>query len=209
MRAASLLPAAVLIAASAAPRAEADIYSYVDAGGSVHYSNVPADPHYTLLLRERSSTAQSGRAEPRDQWSVLYSGPIDDAARRAGVPGALLRAVIGIESAFDPMALSSKGAQGLMQLLPATAARYGVLDPFEPGDNIRGGARYLSDLLKRYGNDLELALAAYNAGEDAVERSGRAIPPFAETRAYVPAVLKLYRAFAKDPGYPKTLPPAT
>ena len=85
-------------------------------------------------------------------------------------------------------------------------------DPFEPADNVRGGARYLSDLLKRYGNHLELALAAYNAGEDAVERSGRTIPAFAETRAYVPAVLKLYRAFAKNPRlarYPETLLPAT
>jgi soluble lytic murein transglycosylase-like protein len=184
----------------------------VDADGSVHYSNVPADPRYALLLRDPSSTAQARRGEPRDRWDILYRGLIDDAARRARVPGALLRAVIGIESAFDPKAVSSKGAQGLMQLLPATAARYGVLDPFEPADNVRGGARYLSDLLKRYGNDLELALAAYNAGEDAVDRSGRAIPPFAETRAYVPAVLKLYRTFAKDPHlvrYAKTLPPAT
>jgi soluble lytic murein transglycosylase-like protein len=80
-------------------------------------------------------------------------------------------------------------------LRPATAERYGVRRPFDPADNLRGGARYLSDLLRRYDNDLKLALAAYNAGEDAVERYGRSIPPFPETRAYVPAVLSLYRRF--------------
>ena len=212
MRTASLLPGVVLAAAGAAQPAGAAIYSYVDAAGAIHYSNVPTDPRFTLLLRDPSPPSEHRRGEPRGSWDLLYRGPIEDAARLAEVPGALLRAVIGVESAFDPNAVSSKGAQGLMQLLPATSARYGVHDPFEPADNVRGGARYLSDLLKRYGNHLELALAAYNAGEDAVERSGRTIPPFAETRAYVPAVLKLYRAFAKDPRlprYPETLPPAT
>ena len=201
----------LLLIASTRP-ADADIYSYKDAGGTVHYSNEPADRRFTLLLRDPAAAALARRGEPRGQWDSLYRGAIDDAARLAGVPRALLQAVIGVESGFDPTAVSSKGAQGLMQLLPATSARYGVRDPFEPADNIRGGARYLSDLLRRFGNNLELALAAYNAGEEAVERSGRAIPPFPETRAYVPAVLKLYRTFAKElhlDRYSKTLPPAT
>jgi soluble lytic murein transglycosylase-like protein len=212
MRAASFLPAAALLVAGVGQPAAADIYSYADSSGAIHYSNVPADPRFALLLRDPSSGSQAKRSERWGRWELLYRDPIDEAARLAGVPDALLRAVIGVESAFDPKAVSSKGAQGLMQLLPATSARYGVHDPFEPADNVRGGARYLRDLLKRYGNDLELALAAYNAGEDAVERSGRAIPPFPETRAYVPAVLELYRAFAKHSHlarYTKTLPPAT
>lgn len=210
MRTLVFLPALILLMASTRP-ADADIYSYRDAGGTIHYSNDPADRRFTLLLRDPAAAAVS-HGEPKGQWDSLYRGAIDDAARLAGVPRALLQAVIGVESAFDSKAVSTKGAQGLMQLLPATSARYGVRDPFEPADNVRGGARYLSDLLRRFGNDLELALAAYNAGEDAVERSGRAIPPFPETRAYVPAVLKLYRTFAKEahPGrYSKTLPPAT
>jgi soluble lytic murein transglycosylase-like protein len=144
--------------------------------------------------------------------AAAYSALIDDVARRAELQPALLCAVIAIESAFDPRAVSRKGAQGLMQLRPATAKRYGVQRPFDPAENVRGGAGYLKDLLKRYGNDLELALAAYNAGEDAVDRHGRTIPPFAETQAYVPAVLALYRELSNGiPANPyrKTLLPST
>jgi soluble lytic murein transglycosylase-like protein len=105
----------------------------------------------------------------------------------------LVRAVIVVESAFNPRALSKRGAQGLMQLRPSTARRYGVSDAFDPEQNIMAGAHYLRDLMARFGNDLELALAAYNAGEDAVERYGRSIPPFSETRLYVPNVMRVYR----------------
>jgi soluble lytic murein transglycosylase-like protein len=185
---------AVLLCAAVAP-ARADIYAFSDTEGG-HYSNVPADPRYVLLLREPRASGASPSA--LDEWqrrAKAYAPLIDEAARRAALHPALLRAVVAVESAYDPQALSRKGAQGLMQLRPATAERYGVRRPFDPEDNLRGGARYLSDLLHRYNNDLKLALAAYNAGEDAVDRYGRSIPPFPETRAYVPAVLNLYRRF--------------
>ena len=177
----------------------ADIYAFTDEAGVTHYSNVPADPRYARVLSESAPRAVA--AATAAQWrtrAAAYSGLIEEAARRAEVSPALLRAVIAVESAFDPQALSPKGAQGLMQLLPDTARRYGVRKPFDPRDNLRGGATYIKDLLKRYGNDLELVLAAYNAGEDAVDRHGRTIPPFPETRAYVPAVLRFYRRFLAD-----------
>jgi soluble lytic murein transglycosylase-like protein len=217
MRSAPLLLIAVLLGGGI-PRAYADIYAYTDTAGGLHYSNVPSDQRYVRVMsepREPPRRRPGVSAEPAD-WrrrAAVYSGLIDDAARRAKVQPALLCAVIAVESAFDPNAISIKGAQGLMQLRPGTARRYGVQRPFDPAENLRGGARYLGDLLNRYGNDMELALAAYNAGEDAVDRHGRTIPPFAETRAYVPAVLRLYRKFLSDgvhlAWYPKTLPPST
>jgi len=136
------------------------------------------------------------RAEPgAGKWlakSAQYDPMIDRAARSAAVRPELVRAVIVVESAFNPRAVSKRGAQGLMQLRPATARRYGVSDAFDPEQNITAGAHYLRDLLARFGNNLELTLAAYNAGEDAVERYGRSIPPFTETRNYVPAVMRVY-----------------
>lgn len=192
-----LLP--VLLCVTAPAAALADIYAFTDQTGVTHYSNVPVDPRYVRVISE--PLPSTSPAPPTAEWrsrAAAYADLIDEAARRAAVNPALLRAVIAVESAFDPQAVSRKGAQGLMQLRPATARRYGVRRPFDPGDNLRGGASYIRDLLKRYGNDLELALAAYNAGEDAVDRHGRAIPPFPETRAYVPAVLRFYRRFLAD-----------
>jgi soluble lytic murein transglycosylase-like protein len=184
----------LVVCAAAAGTARADIYSFTDATGVAHYSNVPADPRYVRIMAEPAAP-QSAAGAPWQTRAAVYSGLIDEAARTADVSPALLRAVVAVESAFDPHAVSPKGAQGLMQLRPATAKRYGVTSPFDPRDNLRGGASYIRDLLKRYGNNLELALAAYNAGEDAVDRHGRTIPPFPETRAYVPAVLRFYRQF--------------
>ncbi|HEY0766574.1 MAG TPA: lytic transglycosylase domain-containing protein, partial [Steroidobacteraceae bacterium] len=126
--------------------------------------------------------------------STVYDPMIERAARSAAVRPELVRAVIVVESAFNPRAVSKRGAQGLMQLEPSTARRYGVSNAFDPEQNITAGAHYLRDLLARFGNNLELTLAAYNAGEDAVERYGRSIPPFSETRHYVPAVMRVYHA---------------
>jgi soluble lytic murein transglycosylase-like protein len=212
---AATIGAAATIAAALPARA--DIYGYADSQGVMHYSNVPADPRYVVVLSEPTEPAvarRNPRHAPADRprGGAAYFALIDRAARQAQVPAPLLRAMIAIESDFDPAAVSPKGAQGLMQLLPSTAARYGIRRPFDPAENLRGGARYLRDLLMRYGNDMELALAAYNAGEEAVDRYGRAIPPFAETRSYVPAVLELYRKISADmrlAWYAKTLPPST
>jgi soluble lytic murein transglycosylase-like protein len=180
-----------LLTAAAGGVAQADIYSFVDAAGVTHFSNVPVDGRYRLLL----ATPAEERAEHPGNWlakSALYDPMIARAARAAAVRPELVRAVIVVESAFNPRALSKRGAQGLMQLRPSTARRYGVSDAFDPEQNIPAGAHYLRDLMARFGNDLELTLAAYNAGEAAVERYGRSIPPFSETRRYVPAVMAVY-----------------
>lgn len=126
-----------------------------------------------------------------------YAPLVEEAARQSRLDPRLLHAVIATESGYNPVARSAKGAQGLMQLMPATARRYGVANAFEPRHNIQGGARYLADLMTLFDQDVRLALAAYNAGEGAVLKHGRRIPPYRETSAYVPRVLDYYRAFAK------------
>ena len=117
----------------------------------------------------------------------------------AAVEPNLLRAVIVVESGFNSRAVSKRGAVGLMQLMPATATRFGVSNPFDPKQNIHAGARYLKFLIDRFGHNVRLALAAYNAGEEAVDRNGGQIPPFSETMAYVPRVLKIYRMLTEQP----------
>jgi soluble lytic murein transglycosylase-like protein len=129
--------------------------------------------------------------------SVQYDSIIQTASSRNSVEPELLRAVIVVESGFDANAVSPKGARGLMQLMPATAKAYGAANASDPAQNIHAGARYLRDLMDRYDNDLELVLAAYNAGEKAVERYERTIPPFRETRRYVPKVLRIYDELRK------------
>jgi len=194
MRSALLIRFALpLIAASASAVAQADIYSFVDSAGVTHFTNVPVDARYRLLL---ATPPEERKARP-ENWlakSAAFDRLIERAAHSHAVRPELVRAVIVVESAFNPRAVSNRGAVGLMQLLPATARRYGVADAFDPEQNITAGVRYLRDLLTRYGNNLELTLAAYNAGEDAVERYGHSIPPFAETRHYVPTVLRIYRS---------------
>jgi soluble lytic murein transglycosylase-like protein len=182
-----------LLAAGGGGLAYADIYSFVDSSGVTHFTNVPVDGRYRLLL---ASPAEERAARP-EGWlakSAEFDPYIERAARSQSVHPELVRAVIVVESAFNPHAVSKRGAVGLMQLRPATARRYGVADAFDPEQNIAAGVHYLRDLLTRYGNNLELTLAAYNAGEDAVERYGHSIPPFAETQHYVPTVLRIYRS---------------
>jgi soluble lytic murein transglycosylase-like protein len=183
-----------LLAVAACGAARADIYSFVDSSGVTHFSNVPTDSRYHLLLAApvEAPSPNPGRFLAH---AAAYDPMIERAARTAAVRPELVRAVIVVESAFNPRAVSKRGALGLMQLKPSTAKRYGVSDCFDPEQNITAGARYLRDLMTRFGNNLELALAAYNAGEDAVERYGRAIPPFSETRQYVPNVMRVYRKF--------------
>lgn len=188
------------------PSGQADIYAYTDADGSVSLSNVPADARYAVLVAAPAPPASavaapsavpasSGRA-PTDKAARAASHPfaevVEDAARAAGVEAALLHAVIAVESSHNPRAVSKKGAAGLMQLMPATAKRYGVADAFDPAQNVAGGARYLRDLLALFDRDLSLALAAFNAGENAVLKHGKRIPPYRETQAYVPRVLDHY-----------------
>jgi soluble lytic murein transglycosylase-like protein len=175
----------------------ADVYAYTDPQGIAHFSNVPADGRYRLLIASADSDGRGPRTARNASWlakSVVYESLIEAAAFANTLHPALVRAVIVVESGFNPRAVSKRGAIGLMQLRPETARRYGVSNVYDPGENIRAGTRYLSDLMALYGSDTELALAAYNAGEAAVARYGGHIPPFKETREYVPNVLKIYRA---------------
>jgi soluble lytic murein transglycosylase-like protein len=178
----------------AAP-AQADIYAREDGEGTLHLTDAPVGDGYELLLESRpaGAPASAGRAVARPAAAAAHQQRIARVAGRTGVEARLLNAVIAVESAYNPKAVSPKGAAGLMQLMPDTARRYGVTDRFDPDQNLLGGALYLRDLMARFDNQLELALAAYNAGEGAVERHGRRVPPFAETLRYVPRVLGHYR----------------
>jgi soluble lytic murein transglycosylase-like protein len=182
--------------------ARADIFAFTDSNGVTHFSNVPSDARFQLLISEPSQTAASAPARKQIDWlarSAKYDLAIAGASKANTVQAALVRAVIAVESGFNPRAVSKRGAVGLMQLLPATARRYGVKDIYDPEQNIRAGTHYLSDLLVRFDSNLELALAAYNAGEEAVERYGRHIPPFAETLNYVPNVMRVYQRLMGQP----------
>ena len=181
--------------------AVADIYAHVDAAGVVHYTNVPVEEGFEVVLESPPEpTAGGGETSLKvpveliNRRAAAYEGIIREAAAANALEPELLRAVISVESAVNPRAISRAGARGLMQLMPQTAHRYGVRDSFDPRQNIHGGARYLRDLVTKFANDLELVVAAYNAGENAVERYGRRIPPYRETRQYVPRVLERYRA---------------
>lgn len=182
--------------------AAASVYAYTDDNGTVSLSNVPSDKRYRVLVAEQKDNAPVASAA-RGTLPILvnkarYDRIVDDAARTYGLEGALLHAVISVESHYNSKAISSKGAAGLMQLMPGTAKRYGVVDRFDPVQNIDGGAKYLRDLLKLFNSDVSLTLAAYNAGENAVVRHGNRIPPFRETRDYVPKVLGFYRKYQID-----------
>lgn len=174
------------------------IFGYMDDEGVEHLSNIPDDRRYRLLLADRFEPARQALRAPRGVLALPYmQRPFHDSVMQAssatGIDAALLHAVITVESGYNQGAVSPKGATGLMQLLPATARRFGTANPLDPAANIQAGARYLSHLLGLFDNNLELALAAYNAGENAVIRHGRRLPPYAETQRYVPLVVAHYR----------------
>jgi soluble lytic murein transglycosylase-like protein len=185
--------ASLLAAVNAA--AGTHIYTYVDGDGVKHFTDMPDNNRYRLLVLSPHDTTESG-----DHYSAAmlarasqYDAIIERAAISAAVEPNLLRAVIVVESGFNSRAVSKRGAVGLMQLMPATASRFGVSNLYDPRENVHAGATYLKFLMDRFGHDVRLALAAYNAGEEAVDRNGGQIPPFTETMAYVPRVLKIYR----------------
>ncbi|MDE2304362.1 MAG: lytic transglycosylase domain-containing protein [Gammaproteobacteria bacterium] len=186
--------AALLLAAGPAC-AHTRIYSYVDAAGVRHFTDLPDDRRYRVFHLHLSGRTESGAAYDPALLARAsrYDPVIERAAASASVEPALLRAVIVVESGFNSQAVSSKGAIGLMQLMPRTALRFGAIDPFDPRQNVHAGAHYLRYLLDRFGQNLRLALAAYDAGEDAVERNGWHVPPYEETQAYVPKVMNIYR----------------
>lgn len=167
----------------------ADVYVYKDKNGVLTFTNVPNHAGFRRVLRE--SNAQSA-ASP--MVNASYDDLIQTASGRYHLDPDLLRAVIKAESDFNARARSQKGAMGLMQLMPETARLHNIGDAYDPGENVEGGARHLRMLLDRYEGDLELSLAAYNAGSAAVEKH-RGIPPFSETREYVRRVLRFYDTY--------------
>ncbi|MGQ9859701.1 MAG: transglycosylase SLT domain-containing protein [Thermodesulfobacteriota bacterium] len=182
--------------------AGADIYRYVDSKGVIHFSNVPNNPNYRLYMREeRVSRPVQDHGRPLMGAARVdkYDPAIKHTARRHGLDHTLVTAVIKVESDFNPVAVSSKGARGLMQLMPNTARELGVRDSFDPLENLDGGVRYLRSLIDFFDGNLPLALAAYNAGREAVLQHG-GIPPYPETRQYVSKVLQYYELFRKETG---------
>lgn len=152
---------------------------------------------YRMDAPEPAGLSESARQQARKEalGGLPFSSQIEAAAREGGIDPELLHAVVQTESAYNPQAVSPKGALGLAQLMPATAQQYGVRDALKPVDNLKAGARHLRDLLDQFGS-LELALSAYNAGAGAVRRHG-GVPPYAETRAYVPKVSERYETLKK------------
>ena len=184
----------------------ADLYGYVDGNGRVHVSNRAVNERYELFKRAPKQLKDAAATHAGAEVAVIlpsidlaaqkrYKRFIDAAAKACRLEPALLHAVIAAESGFDSAAISTSGAVGLMQLMPNTGQRYGERDLRDPEKNIHAGAKYLRDLMKLFNSDLALALAAYNAGENAVLKYGGRIPPYRQTQIYVPKVLAFYKRY--------------
>lgn len=193
----------VLCVLTAAPAA-ADIFLKRDRFGVLHFTNVPTDKGYQVMMREPAAVPRTGGIGASGATSSSYMVDphtfdpiIAEVAGRYQMDRALVKAVIRAESGFQPRAVSRKGARGLMQLMPETALLHGVRNIHEPSQNIEGGVQHLRMLLDRYGGNVPLALAAYNAGEQAVDQHG-GIPPFPETRDYVWRVLQFRQQYLQQ-----------
>ena len=195
----NLVLASALMLAVAAPPAQADIWKFVDRHGRVHLSDRPMGPGSELLVRGKkrvkksSVSSRNALADLKDN-EKRYTRLIDRVSRELSLDRNLIHAVVRVESAFDPQAVSRAGAVGLMQLMPGTAQRYGVRDSRNPTQNVYAGVLHLRKLIQQF-NDVVLALAAYNAGENAVISYGYKVPPYPETQNYVRKVLSFYRHY--------------
>jgi soluble lytic murein transglycosylase-like protein len=195
---------AAIIGVAGAKRAEAELYMYRDSRGALHFSNAPSNPRYQKFNPpglsgggRLSFGSSSYRVRPDPARRKAYDSMIRDAARRYKVDHALVKAVIRAESDFVPYARSPAGALGLMQLMPATARQYNVWRAFEPRDNIEAGTKHLRGLLDMYQGNVRLALAAYNAGSEAVSKH-RGVPPYRETVEYLDRVLRFHAQYARE-----------
>ncbi|HEY7521800.1 MAG TPA: transglycosylase SLT domain-containing protein [Methylomirabilota bacterium] len=182
--------AVTAVIATASPAA-AEVFRLKAADGTVHFTNAPTDPQYRRMEGSVTTGSEAGWLRLPKGDTRPYLNEILEASSRYGVPDQLVTAVIRAESGFNPRAVSRKGAQGLMQLMPATASNLGVRNSFDPRENIQGGVRHLRGLIDRFPGNLPLAIAAYNAGEKAVLTYG-GIPPYPETQDYVGKVLRYY-----------------
>lgn len=220
------LAIALALAVAARP-ARAEVWGYIDAQGNVHVATQKLDERYQLFFKGRTNVDLLASPSPAGDATlnalrataiyqrvadhpnvVRYQALIERNARARGVDAALVKAVIAVESAFDPAAVSAKGALGLMQVIPDTAARYGLASDrrrtleqklLDPEINVRIGTQYLRDLLELFSDDIALALAAYNAGEQAVTRNAYHIPPFPETQEYVKLVRQFHELYRPPP----------
>jgi soluble lytic murein transglycosylase-like protein len=183
---------AILILAFACDMGHAEVYEYEDETGSIHFTNVPTDPQYKMIVPPKTSRSSREKNLQRKYQPEDFEKIIENHSIRYGMDPKLVDAVIRVESSYNPRAISMKGAQGLMQLMPETARELGVNDPFDPSQNIEGGVRYLRYLLDFFKWDLDLALAAYNAGINRVSHYKK-IPPIKETQSYVKSVKRTYR----------------
>ena len=183
--------ATLLVIGPAVAPAAAQIYAWRDGSGQMILSDKPRpDGGEVQTFTVPKANHRIRVTRPPDARSERFDAYIDENAKAQAVDPDLVRAVIQAESAFNPVAVSPKGAMGLMQLMPATAEELGVMNPFDPAENIRGGVVYLKRLLTRYDQKVELALAAYNAGPGAVDKYGQTVPPYRETRDYVKKITK-------------------
>jgi soluble lytic murein transglycosylase-like protein len=171
--------------------AMADIYLYIDSQGVLHFTNTPTSNRYKVYMRESLK-------RPEAFYTIeSYDDVISEAAKRNGLSSSLLKALIHVESFFNPRAVSKKGAMGLMQIMPENLQLLNINDPFDPWQNIMGGAAYLRAMLERFSGQLPLALAAYNAGPTAVEKYND-IPPYPETQDYVQKVMRFFQLYKKS-----------
>jgi len=170
----------------------ADVYKYTAPDGRVYYTDEPAHKKYKLIIRTRPKSYNIAFKHLKKN-KKKYTPIIQEAATKHGIDPKLVHAVIYAESAYDAKAISSAGAVGLMQLMPATARQYGAQNRKDPKQNVFAGTRYLKYLLGLFNNDLALSVAAYNAGENAVKKYHNQIPPYPETQKYVKRVLSLYK----------------
>ena len=210
---------AIAVLLGAASESWADVYMLRDSRGIVYFTDSPPSEGsgYTFVKQYTRPAGADGNENgglpgsggtgyKPSRPTAFYDGLIENAARRSGVDPTLIKSVIKVESDFNRFAVSSKGARGLMQLMPETAKLMNVSNVFDPEQNINGGAGYLSRMLKKFGGDLRLALAAYNAGPTAVSRYG-GVPPYPETIRYIDKVRSAYRTLSGGAGPPAVFSP--
>ena len=190
---------AAVLTLALARAADAQIFVYKDAYGRTFFSDTPQHEGFARYQPKSEYEVRTASLSPNvsSRLTRAYDPAIRRASRQHGVSAALVKAVIAAESGFDPGAVSRRGAQGLMQLMPDTARDLGVDDALDPWQNIDGGTRYLGQMIARFPGELTLAVAAYNAGPEAVTRHG-GVPPYDETRSYVSRVLRLYKKYHAD-----------